>query len=212
MFGTWKYDPETDEVQSLRNGFDPVTARSSSHQACDRCHEKKLKCSGDKNGCERCRKNSLSCEYTRSGSKSSRKGKSSRKSDSPPSSGSRHRGSSSKHSSKHHGHSSRPPTSTDESGGVLSQFDFSMLGPEDGFDLNLLSPGADHSGGYAIAGCPAGQYHAQGSEAGHQQWDTTAYSQYGAAYGQQGSEAEDWGQYDQGGYAQDPRDWPQQGR
>lgn len=42
MFGTWKYDPETDEVQSVRNGFDPVTARSSSHQACDRCHEKKV--------------------------------------------------------------------------------------------------------------------------------------------------------------------------
>lgn len=43
MFGTWKYDPETDEVQSVRNGFDPVTARSSSHQACDRCHEKKVR-------------------------------------------------------------------------------------------------------------------------------------------------------------------------
>lgn len=46
MFGTWKYDPETDEVQSVRNGFDPVTARSSSHQACDRCHEKKVRLQG----------------------------------------------------------------------------------------------------------------------------------------------------------------------
>lgn len=42
MFNTWKYDAETDQVQSVRNGFDPVTARSSSHQACDRCHEKKV--------------------------------------------------------------------------------------------------------------------------------------------------------------------------
>jgi hypothetical protein len=42
MFGTWKYDPETDEVQNLRRAFDPITARSSQHQACDRCHEKKV--------------------------------------------------------------------------------------------------------------------------------------------------------------------------
>ena len=44
MFGTWKYDPETDEVQNLRQAFDPITARSSQHQACDRCHEKKVRC------------------------------------------------------------------------------------------------------------------------------------------------------------------------
>jgi hypothetical protein len=42
MFNTWKYDPETDEVQSLRQAFDPISARSSQHQACDRCHEKKV--------------------------------------------------------------------------------------------------------------------------------------------------------------------------
>lgn len=42
MFQTWKYDPETDEVQSLRQAFDPITARSSQHQACNRCHEKKV--------------------------------------------------------------------------------------------------------------------------------------------------------------------------
>jgi hypothetical protein len=42
MFGTWKYDPETDEVQNLRRAYDPITARSSQHQACNRCHEKKV--------------------------------------------------------------------------------------------------------------------------------------------------------------------------
>ena len=42
MFGTWKYDPETDQVQNLRRAFDPVTARSSQHQACNRCHLKKV--------------------------------------------------------------------------------------------------------------------------------------------------------------------------
>ncbi|KAM5343149.1 hypothetical protein ACJ41O_014115 [Fusarium nematophilum] len=240
MFGTWKYDPETDEVQSVRNGFDPVTARSSSHQACDRCHEKKvssLRCSGDKNGCERCRNNNLRCEYTRSGSKSSRRGKSSRKSaddDSPSSSGSRRGGgSSSKRSGKHHhGHSSsRAATSAEEPEGVLSQFDFSMLGPEDGFDLNLLSPGAvvdhHHHGGYAAAVSAAGssaasqaqymQQHMQGgaADAGyhHQQWDAATYSQYAVSYGQQQG-YEDWGEYDQGsaGYAQDPRYWQHDGR
>ncbi|KAM0428619.1 hypothetical protein ACHAPT_006980 [Fusarium lateritium] len=209
MFGTWKYDPETDEVQSVRNGFDPVTARSSSHQACDRCHEKKLRCSGDKNGCERCRNNNLRCEYTRSGSKSSRRGKSSRKSaegDSPSSSSSKRGGSSSKRSGKHHSSSSRAAASAEEGGGVLSQFDFSTLGPEDGFDLNLLSSGADHGAGYATAGPSTGQY-AQGFDGSYQQWDPAAYA---AAYGQQGYTGEDWGgEYDQGEYAQDPRYWQQ---
>ncbi|EEU44089.1 uncharacterized protein NECHADRAFT_29856 [Fusarium vanettenii 77-13-4] len=206
MFGTWKYDPETDEVQSVRNGFDPVTARSSSHQACDRCHEKKLRCSGDKNGCERCRNNNLRCEYTRTGSKSSRRGKSSRKSaegDSPSSSSSKRGGSSSKRSGKHHSGSSRAAASAEEGDGVLGQFDFSTLGPEDGFDLSMLSSaGADHGAGYATAGPSAGQY-AQNFDGSYQQWDPAAYA---AAYGQQqGYSGEDWGQYDQGDYAQDPR-------
>ncbi|KAG9253704.1 uncharacterized protein F5Z01DRAFT_124065 [Emericellopsis atlantica] len=75
MFGTWKYDPETDEVQNLRRAFDPVTARSSQHQACNRCHEKKLKCSGEKEGCERCVAHQLACDYSRSNSRGSRRGK-----------------------------------------------------------------------------------------------------------------------------------------
>ncbi|KAF4965208.1 hypothetical protein FSARC_6970 [Fusarium sarcochroum] len=66
-------------------------------------------------------------------SKSSKK-KGHRKStddDSPSSSGSRRGASSSKRSSKHHGHSSRITTSGEETGGVLSQFDFSQLSPEE---------------------------------------------------------------------------------
>lgn len=42
MFGTWKYNRETQEVQSLPQVFDPVTGRSSQHHACNRCHEKKV--------------------------------------------------------------------------------------------------------------------------------------------------------------------------
>ncbi|KAH7257776.1 hypothetical protein BKA59DRAFT_508671 [Fusarium tricinctum] len=207
MFGTWKYDPETDEVQSLRNGFDPVTARSSSHQACDRCHEKKLRCSGDKNGCERCRTNNLRCDYTRSGSKSSKK-KSPRKStddESPSSSSSRRGGSSSKRSSKSHGHG-RIATSGEEAGGVLSQFDFSQLSPEDGFDLNLLSSADSSGGGYATAGPSGDQYNMQAYDSNYQQWDAASYSQYSAQYGH-GYSNESYGDHDQthGAYSQDPR-------
>ncbi|PHH69078.1 hypothetical protein CDD82_95 [Ophiocordyceps australis] len=73
MFGTWKYDPETDQVQNLRRAYDPITARSSQHQACNRCHAKKLKCSGEKQGCDRCSAIGHVCEYTRSSSRSSRR-------------------------------------------------------------------------------------------------------------------------------------------
>ncbi|KOS17698.1 Arabinolytic transcriptional activator araR [Escovopsis weberi] len=72
MFNTFKYDPETRQVQQLRSAFDPVTARSNQHQACNNCHAKKLRCSGEKSGCERCIAGSLVCEYTRSTSRSSR--------------------------------------------------------------------------------------------------------------------------------------------
>ncbi|KAF5680555.1 transcription factor [Fusarium heterosporum] len=205
MFGTWKYDPETDEVQSVRNGFDPVTARSSSHQACDRCHEKKLRCNGDKNGCERCRGNALRCDYTRSGSKSSKK-KSPRKStgdESPSSSSSRRGGSSSKRSSKSHG---RIVTSGEESGGVLNQFDFSQLSPEDGFDLNLLSSADSSGGGYATAGPSGDHYNMQAYDANYQQWDAASYSQYSTQYGQ-GYSNDSYDGYDQtqGAYSHDQR-------
>ncbi|KAF7552012.1 hypothetical protein G7Z17_g4603 [Cylindrodendrum hubeiense] len=222
MFGTWKYDPETDEVQSVRNAFDPVTARSSSHQACDRCHEKKLKCSGDKNGCERCIGNNLRCEYTRSGTKSSRKGKkTSRKSEedsaaSGSGSSSRRGGSSSKKSSgKHHHHSSRTTTSGhEEPEGLLGQFDFSSLSPEDGFDLGLLSPSADQTsgGGYAVpvsAAALQGAYPQMQhgvSDVNYPAWD--GYSAYPAAYDQQqGYPAQDWANYGEysGQPQQDPR-------
>ncbi|RDA94678.1 hypothetical protein CP533_2452 [Ophiocordyceps camponoti-saundersi (nom. inval.)] len=73
MFGTWRYDPETDEVHNLRRAYDPITARSNLHQACDRCHEKKLKCSGDKDGCDRCTTSGHPCKYKRPRSRSSRK-------------------------------------------------------------------------------------------------------------------------------------------
>ncbi|KAK7413939.1 hypothetical protein QQX98_007208 [Neonectria punicea] len=217
MFGTWKYDAETDEVQSVRNAFDP------------------LKCSGDKNGCERCLGNNLRCEYTRSGYKSSRKGKkSSRKSaeeESPASgsgSSSRRGGSSSKRSSGKHSHSSSSRAATsghDEPEGLLSQFDFSSLSPEDGFDLGLLSPGAadQTGGGYTVPGTSAAasqgiypqmQMQQGASDVSYQSWD--GYSAYPPGYGQQpGYQHEEWdgygeypGQQDQ---QQDPRYWPSHG-
>ncbi|KAM3428539.1 hypothetical protein MY4824_008755 [Beauveria thailandica] len=75
MFATWKYDRDTAEVQNIRLAFDPISARSSQHQACDRCHEKKLKCSGEKDGCDRCISSAHSCVYNRSEARCSRRGK-----------------------------------------------------------------------------------------------------------------------------------------
>lgn len=43
MFNTLKLDRDTSEMQNIRETYDPVSARSSSHQACDRCHEKKVR-------------------------------------------------------------------------------------------------------------------------------------------------------------------------
>ncbi|KAJ6781067.1 hypothetical protein PWT90_09757 [Aphanocladium album] len=75
MFATWKYDRDTAEVQNIRLAYDPISARSSQHQACDRCHEKKLKCSGEKDGCDRCISSSHACVYNRSEARCSRRGK-----------------------------------------------------------------------------------------------------------------------------------------
>lgn len=43
MFNTFKYDPETNSVQELRRASDPISARSSQHQACNNCHAKKVR-------------------------------------------------------------------------------------------------------------------------------------------------------------------------
>ncbi|OAQ96281.1 hypothetical protein LLEC1_06522 [Akanthomyces lecanii] len=75
MFATWKYDRDTSEVQNIRLAYDPISARSSQHQACDRCHEKKLKCSGEKDGCDRCVASAHACVYNRSEARCSRRGK-----------------------------------------------------------------------------------------------------------------------------------------
>ncbi|KAG8414022.1 hypothetical protein J3458_011676 [Metarhizium acridum] len=83
MFGTWKYGKGQGQVENLKTSHDYETARSNQHQACNGCHEKKLKCSGDKDGCERCTAQGLTCEYSRENSRS----KKNRKSD-PPSAGS----------------------------------------------------------------------------------------------------------------------------
>ncbi|KAK5997728.1 hypothetical protein PT974_00085 [Cladobotryum mycophilum] len=167
MFSTFKYDPETREVQELRSAFDPVTARSSQHQACNNCHAKKLKCSGEKSGCERCATSQLVCEYTRSNSRSSRRGKkaSGRSSTDSRTSGDHLAGDSSPGSQS----GSKPSTSTSsrhqqkasrrhsrQAGGkasslspprdttILDRLDPALLGPDDGFDLRSLSIGSEH--------------------------------------------------------------------
>ncbi|OAQ79730.1 fungal zn(2)-Cys(6) binuclear cluster domain-containing protein [Purpureocillium lilacinum] len=156
MFGTWKYDPETDQVQNLRRAYDPITARSSQHQACNRCHEKKLKCSGDKDGCDRCAASGHTCEYSRSNSRKGRKGSvnskegrshSREESGSPSSRASSHKGQSqaksksgrsrdsgsalalAAHTGQHHHGSSAGHTSS------------RMVSPTDAFDMSAMSTG-----------------------------------------------------------------------
>ncbi|EFY91097.1 hypothetical protein MAC_02768 [Metarhizium acridum CQMa 102] len=42
MFGTWKYGKGQGQVENLKTSHDYETARSNQHQACNRCHEKKI--------------------------------------------------------------------------------------------------------------------------------------------------------------------------
>ncbi|CAH0045554.1 unnamed protein product [Clonostachys solani] len=195
MFGTWKYDPETDEVQNLRQAFDPITARSSQHQACNRCHEKKLKCSGEKDGCERCAANKLQCEYTRSSSRGSRRGKKNRvrstegaaaaaREDSPSTANPHPPPPRRSHSRSSQLSPNQPTTSLPSRAArpaptpplpqpqpqppaeydqerMLDRLDFSLLQPEDSFDLGSLSD-AQYAGGFiptTLATCSS--YHAQ---------------------------------------------------
>ncbi|KAM4060727.1 fungal zn(2)-Cys(6) binuclear cluster domain-containing protein [Hirsutella rhossiliensis] len=160
MFGTWKYDPETDEVQNLRRAYDPITARSSQHQACNRCHEKKLKCSGDKNGCDRCASSGHVCVYNRPGSRSSRRGKrTSRPSTNSPSGPREGSGSPlsnvssplTRHSSKPRSRPSSSQTQTPAptaplahagyEGAMLSEADFAMTSQQHMFDMDTLAQG-----------------------------------------------------------------------
>ncbi|KAL7943764.1 hypothetical protein V8C42DRAFT_328392 [Trichoderma barbatum] len=232
MFNTFKYDPETKSVQELRRASDPISARSSQHQACNNCHAKKLKCSGDKSGCERCVSSQLPCEYTRSPSRRGGRKSSGRNStdsrelaggDSSPGSQagkSRHR--SSKHpqyagasSSKSKSRSSRDG----EYGDALDLLDPDTLGPDDGFDLGSLSL---NSGGDVMAsgvsGYGSSAYYDQQQPGGSGSWQhMSSHGQYGEYLGASGSNSQDYdvgeyyGNYDEYGQYQehqnDPRYW-----
>ncbi|UNI15570.1 hypothetical protein JDV02_002094 [Purpureocillium takamizusanense] len=64
MFAVWKYGTEADNVQHIRQAADP--GAFTRLQACNRCHTKKIKCSGDKDGCVRCLAAGHACDYNRS--------------------------------------------------------------------------------------------------------------------------------------------------
>ncbi|POR35271.1 Uncharacterized protein TPAR_04551 [Tolypocladium paradoxum] len=162
MFGTWRVDPETEKLENLRRAYDPITARSSQHQACDRCHEKKaslLSFVGEKEGCDRCAGGDHKCEYTRSGSHSSRRGKMGSRhsanspsggretSASPSSRGSSRRGRSSKsesgHGSSHRTHAPAAAVSTQggHSLSAMSLADHPMASQVDAYGMGTLYPG-----------------------------------------------------------------------
>ncbi|KAH6608217.1 hypothetical protein Trco_004530 [Trichoderma cornu-damae] len=217
MFNTFKYDPETKSVQELRRASDPISARSSQHQACNNCHAKKLKCSGEKSGCERCVAGQLFCEYTRS---SSRRGgrKSSGRNSTDSRGGSELAGSGGGTKPK------SPSPRDDEYGDALDRLDPSMLGPDDGFDLRSLSleSGGDAMGS-DVTGHGGGAYHGQQQHGAGGSWqqmpsqgqygDPSGHSYMGASgpNGQGYDVGDYYGDYE--GYTQyqdhqnDPRYW-----
>ncbi|QUC21359.1 uncharacterized protein UV8b_05602 [Ustilaginoidea virens] len=72
-FTTFRFSPETGEAHILKESDDPRIFNQNTHQACNRCHDKKLRCSGNKDGCDRCAASGFHCEYSRPGSRNSRK-------------------------------------------------------------------------------------------------------------------------------------------
>ncbi|PTB63724.1 hypothetical protein BBK36DRAFT_1125617 [Trichoderma citrinoviride] len=237
MFNTFKIDPETNSVQELRRASDPISARSSQHQACNNCHAKKLKCSGEKSGCERCIASQLRCEYTRSPSRRGGRKSSGRNStdsrggselaggDSSPSSQagkSRHRSSKHLHAVASSSRSRASASRDEEYGDALDLFDPTTLGPDDGFDLRSLSLEAS-DGGYG-----SGTYYNQQQQQQQQQqhgqgsWQhMSSNDQYGnlsgSSYmGTSNSSGQDYdvdyyGHYDEYGqyhsHQNDPRYW-----
>ncbi|KAL7794212.1 hypothetical protein V8C37DRAFT_72179 [Trichoderma ceciliae] len=228
MFNTFKYDPETKSVQELRRASDPISARSSQHQACNNCHTKKLKCSGEKSGCGRCIASQLYCEYTRSPSRRGGRKSSGRNStdsrggselaggDSSPGSQS---GKSSKHRSSKHPHyggpsgsgsgsgSSKPKSRSsrdDDYGDALDLLDTSTLGPDDAFDLRSLSL---ESGGNAMnsgaAGYGSSAYLSQPQHGAGGSWQhMSSHGQYGdlSGHSYMGAAGSNGQGYDVGGY------------
>ncbi|KAL6901218.1 hypothetical protein GGI43DRAFT_404292 [Trichoderma evansii] len=238
MFNTFKYDPETNSVQELRRASDPISARSSQHQACNNCHAKKLKCSGEKSGCERCIASRLRCEYTRSPSRRGGRRSSGRNStdsrgglelaSGETSPGSRS-GKSSGHRSSKHSHQGGSSSSKYKSrsgddgyGDALDRLDPSMLSPDDGFDLRSLSlegsGGAVHSDAYGSSSYYGQQQHGAGGNwqdmPSHSQYGGSSYMGTPSSHAQEYDMEEYYGNYDE--YSQyqehqnDPRYWGHQ--
>ncbi|KAL6789777.1 hypothetical protein J3E68DRAFT_86541 [Trichoderma sp. SZMC 28012] len=226
MFNTFKYDPETKSVQELRRASDPISARSSQHQACNNCHAKKLKCSGDKNGCERCIASQLVCEYTRSPSRRGGRKSSGRNStdsrelaggDSSPGSHSgksRHR--SSKHPQYSGASSSKSKSRSGDYGDALDLLDPDTLGPDDGFDLRTLSleGSGDAMGSAGTYG--SGAYYGQQQHGGGSWQQMPSHGQYGEYMGGSSSSGqnydggeyyENYDEYGQYHDQNDPRYW-----
>ncbi|KAL7926396.1 hypothetical protein ACQKWADRAFT_280171 [Trichoderma austrokoningii] len=211
MFNTFKYDPETNSVQELRRASDPVSARSSQHQACNNCHAKKLKCSGEKSGCERCIASRLRCEYTRSPSRRGGRRSSGRNStdsrgglepaSGETSPGSRSGKSSAPRSSKHaqQGGSSsgrnKSRSGDDGYGDALERLDPTLLGPDDAFDLRSLSLAGSGGATSSVVYGGAPYYGQQQQHGAGGSWqDAPSHGQYGGSpyMGASGSHGQDY--------------------
>lgn len=70
MFTTWRTSKDDSVVYSAQgDSFDLINSRTNCPKACERCRDKKVKCSGELSGCQHCRARGHDCRYVNSAKK-----------------------------------------------------------------------------------------------------------------------------------------------
>lgn len=70
MFATWKSSKDDSVAFSTQgDSFNLINSRTNCPKACDRCRDKKVKCSGELSGCQNCRARGHDCRYVNSAKK-----------------------------------------------------------------------------------------------------------------------------------------------
>ncbi|KAF2250600.1 hypothetical protein BU26DRAFT_591484 [Trematosphaeria pertusa] len=63
MFVTFRHNQDKDSLDAVRETTDPPVPKGAQSDACRRCREKKLRCTGERSGCDRCLANGWQCTY-----------------------------------------------------------------------------------------------------------------------------------------------------
>ncbi|KAF1973476.1 hypothetical protein BU23DRAFT_598895 [Bimuria novae-zelandiae CBS 107.79] len=63
MFATFRHNQGKDSLDAVRQSNDPPVLKGAHFDACRKCREKKLRCTGEKSGCDRCLANEWQCTY-----------------------------------------------------------------------------------------------------------------------------------------------------